>query len=248
MNSKHTPHIVERPNPSRGLADGQPLKSNVGRPNNIVNKHQQTKEDLRRHLVDCAAFLRASSGSFDSGTVGEAKRLATTIRVLLHDTKQSKSLLLQLGTKHAMRYLDTALPHNPHNLLAPHGLVGLRMETGAGARFWAPLDNLSPMRPNRMIAFADWWNAIVIVDSRKARFSRRELVLALANQDGGAHVDPNLDRDYALLTRTNTIGWQASKGEDTWPIADVELHSVRQVAYELLVSLERHAFKATAGA
>jgi hypothetical protein len=203
-----------------------------------MSKYQQTKADLRRHLHEHLGFLRSSAASFDAGVLGEAKRLAATTRVLLHDTKQSKSLLGQLGVKGSLRYLDTAYDYNPKNLLGHHGLVGMQLGP-AGATYWAPLGTRKPELPSKFVSFPDWWNKLVIVDRHRARFVRRDLVLALANMDGGAHVDPALDEAYALLTRANSIGWQAFDNKGTHALADVELYSVRQIAHELIESITR---------
>jgi peptide subunit release factor RF-3 len=53
--------------------------------------YRLTRQDLIRQLRDQVAFLRASGASFDAGMESEAKRLATTIRVLIHDTARSQS-------------------------------------------------------------------------------------------------------------------------------------------------------------
>lgn len=205
-------------------------------------KTEQTKAELLQHLRDSLGFLEASSASFDAGFFGEAKRLATTIRVLVHDTDKSKSLLGLLKMKTAMGYLNTTHPYDPKNLVSYHGLVGLRMENG-GSRYWAPLGEGAPGRSGKYVFFPDWWNQVVIVDSLKARFTRRELVLALANKDGGAHVDSHLDDSYAELTRNNSVGWMMSDGINHKPMLDVELHSVRQIAYEMHNSIRRQLEK-----
>jgi hypothetical protein len=208
-------------------------------------KSQQSKAELLGHLRDSLGFLEASSSSFDAGFVGEAKRLATTIRVLVHDTDKSKSLLGLLKIKTDLGYLNTSHPYDPKNLVSYHGLVGLRIENG-NSRYWAPMGEGAPGRSGKYVFFPDWWNQVVIVDSRKAKFSRRELVLALANKDGGAHVDPHLDENYAELTRNNSVGWTVSDGATQKPMQDVELHSVRQIAYELHLSIKRYSEKAGA--
>lgn len=203
-----------------------------------MTKFKQTKQDLLDHLNENLGFLKSSGASFDAGCTGEAKRLAVTIRVLLHDTKQSKSLLGLLSYKQRMKYFDTANDLDPKNLMSHHGLVGMRIGGGSGS-FFAPLGEEMPHRSNKYIKFPDWWNKIVIKDGKKNTFNRRELVLALANKDGGAHIDPELDEDYAELTRNNSVGWVFSDGVSTSPIQEVELHSVRQIAYELTSSIER---------
>lgn len=205
-------------------------------------KTQQSKQELMSHLHDSLGFLEASSAAFDAGFVGEAKRLAATIRVLVHDTDRSKSLLGLLKIKTDMGYLNTTHPYDPKNLVSYHGLVGLRMQ-GGEATYWAPLAGGAPGRSGKYVFFPDWWNQVVIVDSLKARFTRRDLILALANKDGGAHVDPNLDESYANLTRNNSVGWMTSDGTTQKPMLDIELHSTRQIGYELLTSIQRHLEK-----
>lgn len=210
-----------------------------------MTKLPQTKAELLEHLRDSLGFLEASSASFEGGFVGEAKRLATTIRVLVHDTEKSKSLLGLLKIKASMGYLNTSHPYDPKNLLSYHGLVGLRVGNG-NSRYWAPLGEGALGRSGKYEFFPDWWNQVVIVDSRKARFTRRELVLALANKDGGAHVDPHLDESYAELTRNNSVGWMILDGTTQKPMQDVELYSVRQIAFELLSSVKRYLEKSGA--
>ena len=145
-----------------------------------MTKVKQTKAELKRHLAENVSFLEMSASAFDAGHVHEAKRLATTIRVIVHDTTKSHSLLGQLGIKQTMGFLDSAYPYDPENLVSHHGLVGLRIESGA-TRFWAPLSEpIGPQRA-RFAMFPSWWNKVVIVDSLKAKFSRLDLVLALAN-------------------------------------------------------------------
>jgi hypothetical protein len=52
----------------------------------------------------------------------------------------------------------------------------------------------------------DWWHDPVLTDADGAAFSREDLVLLVANKDGGAHVDRTLPPEYAALTRNNSIG------------------------------------------
>lgn len=207
-----------------------------------MTKYKQSKEELRQHLAENLGFLKASAAAFDAGFHGEAKRLALTIRVLVHDTEKSKSLLNLLGIKASMGFFDTAHDVDPRNLMSSHGLVGLRIGSGGGGYF-APLDENMPGRPNKFVFFPAWWNKVVIADSKKIHFSRNQLVLALANKDGGGHVDPTLDENYANLSRNNSVGWVYSNGATEKPMEGVELFSVRQIAFELIKSIERQLSK-----
>ena len=202
-------------------------------------KIKQTREELISHLKENLGFLKASAASFDSGSLGEAKRLAVSIRVLLHDTKQSKSLFRLLKLKEGFNFLDTAHDYNPANLMSHHGLVGLRV-ISEGSSYIAFLGDGPNTESFKNLPFSQWWDKIVISDSKKNQFTRSELILALANKDGGAHVDPNLDESYMHLTRYNSVGWISSSNGKETPMHNVELFSVRQIAYELIYSLEQY--------
>jgi hypothetical protein len=197
---------------------------------------QQTSFELYEHLKEQIYFLKSSCSAFDNGFKGEAKRLAVVIRVLVHDTKSSKSLLGLLSSK-GIYFYNTALPYDPKNLVTHMGLIGLRMN-GNGSEYWPPLDDGPPSRYlNKWLTFEEWWDEIVIHD-HKNEFSRRNLVLAVSNKDGGAHIDPNLNQAYSNLTRNNSLGWNQVYNGTEAPIRNPELASIRQIAHEMLKTLE----------
>jgi len=65
----------------------------------MSGEYRQSNEELQQHLKDIIQALELSAYAFDNGSEGEAKRLAAAIRVLVHDTESSKSLLGQLEQK-----------------------------------------------------------------------------------------------------------------------------------------------------
>jgi hypothetical protein len=173
---------------------------------------QQTETDLVEHLTDHMGFLRASARIFDEGNQAEAKRLASTIRLLVHDTERSTSLLRQLSVKDVLLFLDTKEMDPPPP--AP-GTIVYRMEFGLAAA------QLGPDGPKFVprsfddrnwpeygpVPFQPWWERKVLSDLGGNGFTRKGLVLAMANKDGGVHVDPELEAAYAALTRSNSIGF-----------------------------------------
>jgi hypothetical protein len=199
-----------------------------------VSRHRVSRRELLSHLEEQRSFLARSSAAYDSGFEDEAKRLTLTIRVLLHDTAQSQSLLTQLQIKNSLRYTDSADPINPANLLPTPGLVMMQMTTGVGGRYIAPLENLSPNRQGNVKQFRPWWEDPVtkIGDDTHAR---RDYVLTVANKEGGGHVDPALNQAWVDLTRNNAVGWQyfeespAGRTETDFE-GDLGLASVRQIA------------------
>jgi hypothetical protein len=90
----------------------------------------------------------------------------------------------------------------------------------------------------RQVSFEEWWHEIVFKDKSGNLLSRKELVLTAANQDGGGHVDPELDEVYDKLVRENTLGWLKSSGGKTEPIGDPTKASIRQIAHELIKLLK----------
>ena len=195
------------------------------------------REDLLELFREQLEFLEWSAESFDSGFEGEAKRMATAIRVLVHDTRVSHSVLTQLEVKSSIKYLDTAEPINPKNLATTPGLVIFRMGS-EGASYVAPLSDRH-LEPS-VKRFDEWWTEPVTKDEHLALFSRRNYVLTLSNKEGGAHVDPTLDASYAALTRGNSLGWVHSTSEsgEHLPLGSPALASVRQIAHELILSLK----------
>lgn len=203
-----------------------------------MNKYQLSNEDLRAHLKEQISFLYLSSLAYDRGFFSEGKRLAVTLRIMLHDTSNSTSLLTLLNKKNILFY-DTALEFNPNNMLPTLGLVMVELSTGGASGFRPPLD--STYRSQRgKIPFEPWWNEIVIAsgctDPNPFRITRKDLVLTIANKDGGAHIDKKLDDIYAKITRSPYLYVFKSTGKVD--LQSPELPSIRQIAYEVLKSLK----------
>jgi hypothetical protein len=208
--------------------------------------YQVNRAELQQHMAEQVAFIRRSAQAFDEGDESEAKRLATSIRLLVHDTHSSKSLLGQLDLKERIRFEDTTirpLDLPPGAIVMHSGITMTRMKIGgasAGVDFAPLLDNLSPERIGPPVEFSQWWEPAILTDMQGNSFSRKALVLALANEDGGAHVDPELGASYAALVKANSLGRTgAGPGEELRPLLNIALASVRQIAHELLRTLDR---------
>lgn len=200
----------------------------------MSQKQLQSESDLRQHFEDQLAFLEQSAASFDGGYEGEAKRLAVSIRVLLHDKGQSKSLLGQLGLKDTL-YWDTSTGFekgaDPFDIT-----IVVKHFDGVNAKY-CPVFDKTPV-PMVQTDFERWWNSPVIRDAQNQTFTRKDLVLYVADQDGGAHVDPSLDEKYAALSRKNSLGWSYYEGPTKKPLSMPERASIRQISHELLKTLK----------
>jgi hypothetical protein len=194
---------------------------------------QISSNKLENHLKEQISFLETSANSFDAGAEEEAKRLALTIRILVHDTKSSQSLLGQMGRK--LEFYDTSSDLDPQNILAHSGLISTL--TGPHqTRYAAMLDNI-PSSTVKMIDFDSWWNKPVFVDKQGRELTRKDLILTSANQDGGAHVDSSLDETYENLSR-NGLGLIVNHGAGEKLLDKPERVAIRQIAHEVLKTLK----------
>ncbi len=209
-----------------------------------MTKISQTEDELLGHLAEQIIFLINSSKSFDNGFECEAKRIATTIRVLLYDNpnpqSESHSLLKQLGKKN-INFYDTAndIDLNLRGVMPQWGLLVISLRSG---QYVAPLDNLPPARLKKgKVSFDEWWNKVVLMDYAGNIFTRCRLIKTLADKEGGAHVDRELPEDYVNLIKNNSMGitYVTRRGGITRERAmgNPVLHSIRQIAHEVIKTL-----------
>ena len=207
--------------------------------------------DLVRHLNDQVAFLRSSTEAYDAASEREAKRMAVAVRVLLHETQQSRSVLGQLGLREKIAYYDTAGPVRRTNLMPTMGLINLRVQIDevSNRAFYAPrLDDFPPTPgAGSWIHFGEWWRRPVSrVPRDDLEIAREQYILAVANTEGGAHVDPFFAPLYAALSRDNAFRWtrgvmRDGKAENLGPLeGDPVFAAIRQISHELLKTLEKH--------
>lgn len=193
-------------------------------------KHLQSNSELQNHLQDQLSFLKSSADQFDAGNTAEAKRLAVTIRVLVHDTPRSTSLLQILDLKKGTYYHShiQASELDPENQAGNSSLIGIVLREDKPAEYVALLDE-TRMNP---VTFDTWWEQPIVQDVQRQQLSRKQLVLAMANKDGGAHIDPVLDIPaYVEISRHGTLGYVGGN------LKQPERAIVRQIAHELLRAL-----------
>jgi len=197
----------------------------------------RTKQDMLHKLSEQVSFIESSNNLFDKGHLHEAIRLAQSARVLLHDTNNSKSTSVfhQLDIKRLLKFVNSASRDPDGNLLPYIGLCGIR--TGSTVSFYSPLDD-RPF-PFSRESFQNWWNAIILDDREGNLFSRKDVVLWLANKDGGAHVDENIDQKYYDLISGKIIGWEKHDSNGDGFIDNVHFFTMRQISHELLKSIEK---------
>ena len=200
----------------------------------------RSQEDLIARFWEQINFLRSSSAAFDKGDEAEARRLAVTLRIFFIHSQKSKSLFEQQDIGRRITMLNTAEPINPRNLLPTFGLVMVRMDAGGG-RYIPLLGDGPSFETSRLLPINRWLSRPVGKRGTK-QWSRQELITWVANSDGGAHIDSQLDPEHYELSRENGMGWQFSTSDsELEPIkGDFVLASIRQIAYEVDKTVIRH--------
>lgn len=193
--------------------------------------------DLEQQLHQQISFLKRSAESFDNGFEDEAVRLAVSIRILVHETPNSHSLLVQLGEM-PTGFHDTSIGLIEGNLIPHSGITSLSYDKDGIAKYSAYLDE-SP-EPTKLQSFDAWWSGPIFSKEGGKSLSRKAVILTAANQDGGAHVDPKLDETYRELKLGEYLGWKSGtenqmNGE---LIAGAERATIRQIAHEILRTLD----------
>jgi hypothetical protein len=186
--------------------------------------------DLFAHLRRQLDFIARSCESYDHGHSDEAIRIAQQVRVIVHQTSKSTSLLTQLGATH-VRLLTTVTPVSSGTVFfdGMSFVTVTRNPDGDSSKVDAAL-TAGPF--HKLFPVDDWWNQLLYVRN-EVRITRRDLILTAANKDGGAHIDPKLTPAYEELTRGI---WSVVTETATTTVPDSNFHFLRQVGYEIVHS------------
>jgi hypothetical protein len=205
---------------------------------------KRTREELRQALETQLGFLRSSSRAFDDGNQQEAYRLATVVHMLVHDYGEKyKSILRLLGIKGKMRFVSSHEPPHPDNVLFCPTLVAMRIYGGDDrASQYVPIFD-GPLSALRRVQFDEWWTETIVQEGAgRFRLSRKNLIFALRNQEGGAHFDDELrNPNYARFSKPQISTPTVTRGNRPPEVLlNVELVSMRQIAWEVDKSVSEH--------
>lgn len=218
-----------------------------------MDSRRRFRDQLKRNV----GFVRRSCDLYDQGHAEEAIRIATALRVLLHDTRNSKSLLSHLKVKNVIK-LNSSCHPPPPSVIMFEGMGRLTMEV-SGHDVSRQLDPVldEDAHKHTPVPIEQWWEMPVYVQNRLVKNSsgqdevvqthlrRKDIILAAANKDGGAHVDEKLEPNYERLAASGALGMymsQVTVGDGTVvnlpPLQDAHLVYLRQMGYEVLNSFD----------
>ena len=221
-----------------------------------IERVERTKEELLEDLHTQINFLIDECKEYDFGKLDYHKKIAITLRILLHNTQYSQSLCNQLTSAFVFNmpdFLDISSLHGKFEGEAQNNYVRssvciYNIQHYEASSMWAePL----PIRMNtsskyRFYAFKSWWNMPVML-VHKDVLTRKDVVRLIANQDGGAHIDPSMDMVLAKLKRSTanplklSIEMKNGTIKTYWVQLDKMLSAaVRTIAEETLYMLEHY--------
>jgi len=162
--------------------------------------------DFKAHLFRQLGFLWRSCQAYDEGHIDEAVRIATVIRVLIHDTQASTSLLKHLDAENIL-LSSTVVTHTDIKPVFMSAMGRTRITSTETTR----KPNTDPTALQIQLTVPEWWGQVVYIYGQ-VQATRKSLILGAANKDGGAHVDTKLNKEYEALIQPGVPpalpGWQ----------------------------------------
>jgi hypothetical protein len=126
------------------------------------------KGELERELREQLILLGNACSTFDAGLEAIGRHIALSLRVLLHQHRNSRALLEQLGLRTG-RFADSAGGLNPNNLLSECNLV-IYEGTAAGGKYIPLMARADLATFSRLTPFEVWWNEPILKDGQGRRF------------------------------------------------------------------------------
>lgn len=206
-----------------------------------------SREEIEDQVKTQLRFLERSFEIFDKAIEqeDEAIRIATLIRVLVHDTNNSTSALKLLSKK------DINFYSYIHKFERPPLPDGEQYDQSQG--FYIPLAHLvigGNYRPGTylsicdgggdpavVLTFQDWWNEIVLRLNGHS-FTREQVVLKIVNKFGGAHINEKLPKEIYDSLKKDILPLTISfGGHEGFPLNNAIYPTIRSIGQELHFSI-----------
>ncbi|MFC4735166.1 hypothetical protein ACFO4L_01090 [Bacillus daqingensis] len=184
--------------------------------------------------------LKRSANLFDQGEIDEFSQMALSLRILLHDALKSCSALYQLDLENR-QFIDSAIHEyeNSNMLIDDEPLFYKTIEIDGVKLFPNCTDDSLKLSEQKKI-FSDWFHQKVLQLETGGKYTRKGLILEVANKVGGAHEDATLSNKYRRLTREEGLGETFARNDGpAQPVLENEAFTIRQIAYEVIKTLEK---------
>lgn len=175
-------------------------------------------------------LLKDAVSAFYAGNEARANDVAVRIRVLVYNSKTSKALLSYL----APDYLKMPIYHKPTASPKAVLLVKQSIRFSADGKSEVVREDFTSA-DYKLVPLERWWTEDYLVIG-SIRSSKKQIVLDVANKDGGAHVDGEVPVRHAAASEPPiTFGYNQNLIRP-----NLARSTVAQAGNELLNFIERH--------
>jgi hypothetical protein len=162
--------------------------------------------------------------------------MALQLRLLFIDSSArtgGRSVMNLLGVTKAQRILSTVPQVISDRTISSMGFLGL--STSANGSEW--IATLADTPGARNLLTTERWLSENIFKTGSITFTRRKLIKVIADKEGGAHLDPEIDPEYYEIARANGAGWTflGADGQEV-PLGNPFPAMMRQLCYEVLTT------------
>ena len=178
--------------------------------------------------------LKEAVDAYFSGKDAQALNIAITLRVLVHETSKSRSLLSRLN----QHYWELPIHHRP--VLNPNAVFAVPVTLQVGGDGDRRVMRTSLDLPSyRLVPLRQWWND-AYQPIGTLRLSKKDIILTVADKDGGAHIDAKVPDSHATLSEPPFLFGIRKAGKDLFATPNLAHCITAQSGYEMQVFLERH--------
>jgi hypothetical protein len=184
-------------------------------------------------------LMKAAIEQMAEGNLVHALTIATSIRVLLHETGSSIPLLKRLRTNYlSLPIFTTAAPKpqpTPPNVRAVTVMhIAANLMIAGGKLSLNPMINIED-REQKTIG--QWWTDLGFVVPGGTPLCRRDIILGIANKEG-AHVDDDMPRNYRIMLQSKSLRIKINESE--YEPVNITKYVCGTAGVELLDCLERN--------
>ncbi len=213
-----------------------------------------TPEELLDAVKKQIIFLKNACKHYDEGEYFYSIELAIKLRVLLYSTKNSSSAYRQLCNTFNIEppiFMDSREINYLH--FANEGQCNFASSYMCQYNLLHYPDSEPIMIPepklhrvHYYLFFDEWWQEATVFQWKNIILTRKKVVAMIADQDGGAHIDPQMNGSLAALKREiiPTIKIKIAMG-NTYKIytakSNLILYAIiRTIANETLIAFEKN--------
>ena len=201
------------------------------------------REGIRRTALECLEFyeliirrIRNLCAEIDSKNLIDPGSMALQLRLLLIDSSSrtgGRSVMNLMGVTNTQKILSTVPQRISERTISSIGFLGLRLSEGE-ANWYAPVGDT---KGAQNLLTTEKWLEEPIFKTGSITFTRLKLIRVIADKEGGAHLDPNIDPEYYEIARANGTGWTFFLGDgQEIPLGDPFPALLQQLCYEVLMT------------